>query len=141
MAYGVLLTAISNTRRGSGEAREEESTAIQWTLWGKQAESLTEYLVKGKQVYVEGSLQTDEYVDKEGVKKKSTKVKAQRIVLLNSSGGGARGGARTGGTTDDGQGAGDEPITDDDIPFNWLMPFIGAILTAHAAQTLLPLWS
>ena len=46
-----VLTAISNTRRGSGDSREEESTAIQWTLWGKQAESLSEYLVKGKQVY------------------------------------------------------------------------------------------
>ena len=34
-----VLTAISNTRRGSGETREEESTAIQWTLWGKQAEN------------------------------------------------------------------------------------------------------
>ena len=33
-----VLTAISNTRRGSGDAREEEATAIQWTLWGKQAE-------------------------------------------------------------------------------------------------------
>ena len=33
------LTAISNIRRGSGEAREEESTSIQWTLWGKQAEN------------------------------------------------------------------------------------------------------
>ena len=37
-----VRTAISNTRRASrdgGEAREEESTAIQWTLWGKQAEN------------------------------------------------------------------------------------------------------
>ena len=37
------LTAISNIRRGGsdkhGEAREDESTAIQWTLWGKQAEN------------------------------------------------------------------------------------------------------
>ena len=30
-----MLTAISNTRRGSGEAREDEATVIQWTLWGK----------------------------------------------------------------------------------------------------------
>ena len=33
------LTAISNIRRGSGEAREEETTAVQWTLWGRQAEN------------------------------------------------------------------------------------------------------
>lgn len=137
--FSIATTEVWNDKSGQRQERTEWHNI---DLWGKQAESLTEYLVKGKQVYVEGSLQTDEYVDKEGNKKKSTKVKAQRIVLLNSSGGGARGGARSGGgTTDDGQGAGDEPMVDDDIPFNWLMPFIGAMLTAHAAQALLPLWS
>jgi len=35
-----VLTAISNSRRGSGEQREEEATAMQWALWGKQAEQL-----------------------------------------------------------------------------------------------------
>ncbi|WP_010099679.1 hypothetical protein [Verminephrobacter aporrectodeae] len=41
-----MLTTISNTRRGSGEAREEESTAMQWTLCGKQAENAAEYLAQ-----------------------------------------------------------------------------------------------
>ena len=36
-----MLTAISNNRRGPAEAREDEATAIQWTLWGKQAENAT----------------------------------------------------------------------------------------------------
>jgi len=49
-----VLTAISNTRRGSAEAREEESTAIQWTLWGKQAENAAEYLGKGSHVNIVG---------------------------------------------------------------------------------------
>ena len=35
-----VLTAISNSRRGSGEQREEQATAMRWTLWGKQAERL-----------------------------------------------------------------------------------------------------
>jgi single-strand DNA-binding protein len=84
-------------------------------LWGKQAETLTEYLRKGKQVYVEGRLQTDEYTDKEGLKRKSTKVRCDRVVLL----GGGRPGA-----TDRGESGGHaaptespEPLTDDDIPF------------------------
>ena len=51
-----VLTAISNTRRGSGEAREEESTAIQWTLWGKQAENAAEYRGKGSHVNLVGRL-------------------------------------------------------------------------------------
>ena len=41
------VTAISNHRRGAGDEREEEATAILWTLWGKQAENAAEYLVKG----------------------------------------------------------------------------------------------
>ena len=60
IAKGVL-TAISNTRRGSGEAREEESTAIQWTLWGKQAENAAQYLGKGSHVNVVGQVQNNNY--------------------------------------------------------------------------------
>ena len=59
------LTAISNTRRGSGEGREDEATAIQWTLWGKQAENAAEYLGKGSHVNVVGRLRNNNY-DKDG---------------------------------------------------------------------------
>ena len=64
IAKGVL-TAISNTRRGSGETREEESTAIQWTLWGKQAENAAEYLGKGSHVNIVGRLRNNNY-EKDG---------------------------------------------------------------------------
>ena len=60
------LTAISNTRRGSGESREEEATAIQWTLWGKQAENAAEYLGKGSHVNIVGRLRNNNYQDADG---------------------------------------------------------------------------
>jgi single stranded DNA-binding protein len=60
-----IVTIISNTRRGSGENRAEEATAIQWTLWGKQAENAAEYLGKGSRVNVVGRLQNNNY-DKDG---------------------------------------------------------------------------
>jgi single-strand DNA-binding protein len=87
-------------------------------LWGKQAETLNEYLRKGKQVYVEGRLQTDEYTDKEGVKRKSTRVRCDRVVLLGGGGGG-RGGMDRGAEEMPRGTSGDiaEPLTDDDIPF------------------------
>jgi len=56
-----VLTAISNTRRGSAEAREEESTAIQWTVWGKQAENAAEYLGKGSHVNIVGRLRNNNF--------------------------------------------------------------------------------
>jgi len=60
-----IVTIISNTRRGSGEDRSEEATAIQWTLWGKQAENAAEYLGKGSRVNVVGRLQNNNY-EKDG---------------------------------------------------------------------------
>jgi single-strand DNA-binding protein len=56
-----LLTAISNTRKGSGENRGEEATAIQWTLWGKQAEAAAQYPGKGSHVNVVGRVQNNNY--------------------------------------------------------------------------------
>ena len=60
-----VLTAISNTRRGTGDAREEEATAIQWTLWGKQAEHAAAYLGKGSHVNIVGRLRNNNY-EKDG---------------------------------------------------------------------------
>jgi single-strand DNA-binding protein len=59
------LTAISNVRRGSGEAREEEATAILWTLWGVQAENAAKYLGKGSHVNVVGRVRNNTY-EKDG---------------------------------------------------------------------------
>jgi single stranded DNA-binding protein len=60
------VTVISNVRRGSGEGREDEATAIQWTLWGRLAENAAEYLSKGSRVNVVGRFQNNNYEDKDG---------------------------------------------------------------------------
>ena len=60
------LTAISNSKRGRGEQREDEPTAIQWTLWGKQAENAAQYLGKGSHVNVSGRLRNNHYKDATG---------------------------------------------------------------------------
>jgi single-stranded DNA-binding protein len=60
-----VLTAISNIRRGVGEDRSEQSTAVQWTLWGKQAENAAEYLGKGSHVNIVGRMRNNHY-EKDG---------------------------------------------------------------------------
>ena len=60
------LSAISNTFRGSGEQREEEATAIQWTAWGRQAENAAAFLGKGSHVNIVGHLRNNHYQDAEG---------------------------------------------------------------------------
>ena len=79
------LTAISNTRRGSGETREEEATAIQWTLWGKQAENAAEYLGKGSHVNVVGRLRNNNY-EKDGEEVYALAFTCEEIDYLDSKG-------------------------------------------------------
>jgi single-strand DNA-binding protein len=78
-----VLTAISNTRRGSGDARQEEATALQWTLWGKQAENAAEYLGKGSHVNIVGRLQNNNY-EKEGATVYAMSFTAEEIDYLDT---------------------------------------------------------
>jgi single-strand DNA-binding protein len=120
--FSIATTEVWNDKAGQRQERTEWHNV---DLWGKPAESLKEYLVKGKQVYVEGRIQTDEYTDKDGIKRKSTKVRCDKVVLLGSGGG--RGASMSRGSgSEESQGGhapgpshdgGDQPLTDDDIPF------------------------
>jgi single-strand DNA-binding protein len=115
----LATTEVWNDKQGQKQEKTEWHRIV---LWGKQAESLQEYLVKGKQIYVEGRLQTRQWDDKDGNKRYTTEIKADRITLLGGGGGGGRSGAvdRSGGGAHP-AGTPDEPpmdpITDDDIPF------------------------
>ncbi len=122
----MATTEVWNDKQGQ---RQEKTEWHRVVLWGKSAESLTEYLTKGKQIYVEGRLQTRQWDDKDGNKRYTTEIRGDRVVLLSGGGGGrgAGGGgyagsaSRGGGGMDDmgshGADAPSEPLTDDDIPF------------------------
>ena len=123
-AVATLNMATTEVWNDKGGQRQEKTEWHRIVLWGKQAESLQEYLTKGKQIYVEGRLQTRQWDDKDGNKKYTTEIKADRITLLGGGGGGGRGGAsmdRGSAVAARAGGGGDEPpmepITDDDIPF------------------------
>jgi single-strand DNA-binding protein len=98
--------------------RQEKTEWHRIVLWGRQAESLQQYLVKGKQIYVEGRLQTRQWDDKDGNKRYTTEIKADRITLLGGGGGGGRGGMDRGGDYGPGEPM-REPadVPEDDIPF------------------------
>ena len=89
-------------------------------LWGKSAESLAEYLTKGKQIYVEGRLQTRQWDDKDGNKRYTTEIRGDRIVLLGGGGGGGGGRQQSRASAapvDETMGEPVSELTDDDIPF------------------------
>ena len=116
-----MATDDSWTDKGSGE-RSERTEWHNIVVWDKLAEICNNYLTKGRLVYIEGSLQTREWDDKEGVKRKTTEVRARDMVMLGGGGGGAGeggggGGPRPSGGPSAGGGDSGSAITDDDIPF------------------------
>ena len=101
----------------SGEKKER----TEWhrvVVWGKQAEIAGEYLRKGKQVYVEGSLQTREWTDRDGNKRSTTEVKAMRFQMLGRRED-APEAVPEGAAVAEGEAVaeGDAGYSDDDIPF------------------------
>ena len=98
--------------------------------WGKTGEICAKYLVKGRQVYVEGRIQNRTWEARDGKKRYNTDIVAENVVLLGSRGEGDSDSAGRSGTTRAAQpsstsapdddfepvGRADE-ITDDDIPF------------------------
>jgi single-strand DNA-binding protein len=120
-AVATINMATTEVWNDKGGQRQEKTEWHRVVLWGKSAESLAEYLIKGKQIYVEGRLQTRQWDDKDGNKRYTTEIRGDRIVLLGGGGGGGRGPSmERGGAEGPGQAAPSdisEPLSDDDIPF------------------------
>jgi single-strand DNA-binding protein len=128
----VTRFSVATTRSWKDQQTNEWKEETNWTnvvLW--RQENLANYLTKGKQVYVEGRLQTRSYDDKDGKKVYATEVVADEVLLLGGRGEGSseEGGATTGrasGAPTRGRGSsttapeedfGGMQITDDDVPF------------------------
>jgi single-strand DNA-binding protein len=117
-----------NNREGERQERTEWHRIV---AWGKQAEFCSNYLAKGRQVFVEGRIQTREWEDKEGEKRRTTEIVANSIQALGARQGGPggdefsgsgpmgeEGGSSSGGGgSSSGGGAGSSGPASDDIPF------------------------
>jgi len=124
-AVATLNMATTENWTDKSGQKQEKTEWHRVVFWGKVAESLTEYLTKGKQIYIEGRLETRQWNDKDGNKRDTTEIKGDKIVLLG--GGGGRGGGMSRGGGEESMGGGqpshggadipDTPLTDDDIPF------------------------
>lgn len=108
----------------NGEKREK----TEWhkiTAWGKLAEICQQYLKKGMLVFIEGSIGTREWQDKEGIKRYSTEITAREMKMLGSKGDGNSSPAHSdeeaptqyGGQREQAAGSVHQQISDEDIPF------------------------
>ncbi len=120
-----MRVATSEVFNDKQQQRQERTEWHRVVVWGKTAENCAQYLDKGRQVYVEGRLQTRSWDDKtSGEKKYMTEVVANNVTFLG--GGGAQAGASgpraSGGGAPSSRGADDfggppTPSLEDDIPF------------------------
>ncbi len=114
------LRVATNEWSGSGESREERTEWHRVVVWGKLAERCNEYLKKGRQVYLEGRLQTRSW-EKEGIRRYSTEIVANTVQFLGGGGGdrdgGSGGGGGGGGEPKRTDNAGEPETPEDDFPF------------------------
>lgn len=92
--FNIAVSESWNDKQGQ---RQERTEWIRIVVWGKTAELCGEYLAKGRQVYLEGKLQTREWNDRDGNKKWTTEVVANTVQFLGSREGGGGGGGSGGG--------------------------------------------
>lgn len=128
-----LRLATSETYMDRNRERQERTEWHSVVIWGKRAEALSRFLTKGSRIFVEGSLRTSSYDDRDGNKRYRTEVIASNILLQGGGGGsGGGGGGRaprdSGGASSsyeppppsggyDDRSYGGAPPDDDDIPF------------------------
>jgi single-strand DNA-binding protein len=110
-----------NQRRKKDDQWVEEAHFFDIVLWGKTAESLNQYLVKGKQVGIEGQLRQNRW-EQDGQARSKVEIFATNVMLLGSGSGGRQG---QGAPADPGAGRSEPPESgppatdtfEDDIPF------------------------
>jgi len=149
MQSGSAITTIkvATSEQWKDKVTNEKQERTEWhrvKLFGKLGEIAGEYLKKGGQVYIEGSIRTDKYTDKEGIERYATDIIASEMQMLGGAGGtrdrdagganperaGADGGSYSRAAPRAGAGAGagaraseprnapvDDRFDDDDIPF------------------------
>ena len=117
-----MATDDSWNDKGTGE-RQERTEWHNIVAWDRLAEICNQYLTKGRLVYIEGSLQTREWDDQEGNKRRTTEIRARDMVMLGSGPGEGAGAGQRRAATAEASGsaapaaATTSTITDDDIPF------------------------
>lgn len=94
--------------------RQERTEWHNVVVWGKQAETCGQYLAKGRQVFVEGSIRTRQYDDKDGNKRYMTEIVARDVRFLGGRSGAP---ADSGASVPPGEDAGPGSPDEDDIPF------------------------
>ncbi len=80
--FSIAINRYYNNKEGE---RQEETTFMRITVWGKQGENCAQYLSKGRPVFVEGRLQSKSWEDDQGNKRTSVEIVAENVQFLGSA--------------------------------------------------------
>ncbi|MCH9023803.1 MAG: single-stranded DNA-binding protein [candidate division Zixibacteria bacterium] len=118
-AVATFSLATSERWTSQDGQKQENTTWHNIVAWGKQAETMKEYLSKGRQVYIEGRIANRSYEDKEGNKKYISEVVVQSFSFVGNKASSGNGGGQTppDETTAESAPAAGSSETDDDLPF------------------------
>jgi single-strand DNA-binding protein len=113
-----FTVATNEKRKDRAGEMQDVTTWFRVTLWGRQAETASQYLTKGRPVYVEGRLRQEEWTDRDGKQRYTLEVHATDMQFI----GGGRGDEMAGlpaksPATDRSSPEQHQDISDDDIPF------------------------
>ena len=117
------FTLATNERRRDRTGESQDTTTwFRVTLWGKQAETASQYLTKGRPIYVEGRLRVEEWTDRDGRSRQTLEVHATDMHFIGTRGDEAvtQNSRPSSGASSPSSNAPEPPdadVTDDDIPF------------------------
>lgn len=83
-----LRLATTESYLDKDKVRRDRTDWHNVVIWGKRGEALSKFLGKGSTVFIEGSIRTSSYEDKEGNKRFKTEVVASNVILAGGKGGG-----------------------------------------------------
>jgi single-strand DNA-binding protein len=112
------FTMATNERKKdkSGEF-QDITTWFRVSLWGRQAETASQYLTKGRPVYIEGRLRVEEWTDRDGRSRFTLEVHATDMQFVGGVRGDETAPSPRGETSSTGEDKSGPDISDDDIPF------------------------
>lgn len=117
VAVASFNLAVNRSWTGQDGQRQDKTTWFRVSVWNKQAETVTQYLSKGRLVLVVGEVEEARaFTDRDGNQRASLEVKAQSVRFLGQRGDGTTGGNMSTGSPTSAP-AGAPGVQDEDIPF------------------------
>ena len=110
-----LGLAVNESFKNKAGETVEQTCFVDVVVWGRQAETASEYLTKGSPAFIEGRLQFDQWENQEGEKRSKLRVRAERVQFLSS--GASNGNNSSEFQADSGKVTPEDASLDDDVPF------------------------